>query len=275
MPLESLPANTRDAIHIPDHNHCLHLTGHLHRPIVCRVAASVSLAYRTTGSVRATAKPDADAGTKCSFIAGFRVEQSPDTGILSCGMGETCIEDETSAVGGRCVVFEEDAVVESHRRLTTCTYADGSPGTFCVGTGACTGTDTSKIGCGSCNGANACNGFYGSETNPGTIAVGEKSCIGTSACQKIYAKYPNTPVVIGDGSCVGTNACLEVYAVYSPGITIGDGSCHDNVGCKFLQGKPCMNQLANVKFIRTELNWWSVYFETICLKQEVLALTAV
>ena len=152
-------------------------------------------------------------------------------------MGEICIEDKRTAAGGRCVILKEDETTESHRQLTTCTYTDGSAETFCVGTGACTGTDTSRIGCGSCNGDNACNGIYGSSANPGTVTIGERSCIGTNACQKIYAKDPNTPVLIGDGSCIGTNACLEVYAVYNPGITIGDGSCHDNVGCKFLQGK--------------------------------------
>ena len=192
------------------------------------VAASVSFAYKKAGSIRAVAKPNLV--TECTFTNGFKVEQAPNTGILSCGMGETCIEDETSSKGGRCVILEEGAVVESHRHLLACTYKDGSSGTFCTGTDACAGADANKIGCGSCKGDNACNGF------DGNITVGEKSCLGTSACQNIYANV-SMYVLIGHGSCVGTYACSEVYSVYSPGINIGDASCHDNKGCMLLQGK--------------------------------------
>jgi hypothetical protein len=133
------------------------------------------------------------------------------------------------------VGLEEAVAAESHRRLTACTYVGGGSGTKCVGTNACSGLDESKVGCGSCIGTNACAGFYGN----GTLTIGEKSCIGDNSCQKIYAKDSVSPVVIGDGSCLngtGKQACYNVYAAYEGGITVGNGSCHDNVGCKYLQG---------------------------------------
>ncbi len=43
----------------------------------------------------------------------------------------------------------------------TCTMSNGSPGTKCDGTSACDGVDPEKVGCGSCNGSYACNGFGG------------------------------------------------------------------------------------------------------------------
>ena len=45
---------------------------------------------------------------------------------------------------------------EGRRQLEACQFADGKPGTKCVGANACAQIDLSKIGCGSCNGANAC-----------------------------------------------------------------------------------------------------------------------
>ena len=203
------------------------------------VAASVSLAYKRTGSVRAAAK--SQQGAECSFSNGIQVDSSPDTGILSCGRGETCVEDTTSAAGGRCV-RQEGVAVESHRHLAeACTYSDGTSGTKCVGTNACTGLDTANVGCGSCIGTDACSGFYGT----GSLTIGEGSCIGDKSCNKIYSKDIG-PVVIGDGSCLnngGADACYNTYAEYDGGITIGDGSCHDNVGCKFLQGKSWVDLL--------------------------------
>jgi hypothetical protein len=43
----------------------------------------------------------------------------------------------------------------------TCTMSNGSPGTKCDGTSACARMDPEKVGCGSCNGYYACDGFGG------------------------------------------------------------------------------------------------------------------
>ena len=164
------------------------------------LAASVSYAYDNTGSIRAAKKPK---GTECSFVNGFKANQFTDTGILGCSLGEICIEDQTSSAGGRCV--KEDAFVDVHRHLETCTYSNGTSGTKCVGTSACdSSVDTDKVGCGSCIGNKACGSWTGD-------------------------------VTIGEGSCLGNEACYDMTAA-SP-IAIADGSCHDNVACKYNRGK--------------------------------------
>lgn len=172
--------------------------------------------------------------------------------------------------------LEEAVAAESHRRLVTaCTYVGGGSGTKCVGTNACTGLDESKVGCGSCIGTDACSGFYGS----GTLTIGEKSCIGDNSCKNIYAKDSGSPVVIGDGSCLNNNeadACYNVYAAYEGGITVGNGSCHDNVGCKYLQGKSFVNRLVCVHSTPHQTNIALFFYESyVQFEQEVLAPTAV
>jgi hypothetical protein len=168
------------------------------------VSAKVAgLSHETSGSIRAASKPQ---GAECSFLNGFKVQGSnADTGILICGNGETCVEDDTSSAGGRCVLLEEEVAVESHRELVAvaCTYLNGTSGIKCDGLKACTGIDQSKVGCGSCNGPSACLGWFGD------ITVGENSCRGPEACRDMYTL---------------TN------------ITVGDNSCHDNVACKYVQG---------------------------------------
>ena len=67
---------------------------------------------------------------------------------------------------------------EGRRQLEACQFADGKPGTKCVGANACAQIDLSKIGCGSCNGANAC--LFPVITDK--VSVGENSCNGFEAC---------------------------------------------------------------------------------------------
>jgi hypothetical protein len=111
-------------------------------------AANVGLAYEQSGSIRAASKTKS---TECSFVNGFTVQKASDTGILECGMGETCVEDKTSSAGGRCVALEDEALVDSQRKLeTSCTYKNGTTGVKCTN---CDGTvDLNKVGCGSCIG---------------------------------------------------------------------------------------------------------------------------
>ena len=68
-------------------------------------------------------------------------------GILRCGSGEVCVEDEASSLGGICQ--KEELTDENHRHLTACTYTNGTAGTKCVGTSACGGVDPNNVGCGS------------------------------------------------------------------------------------------------------------------------------
>lgn len=195
------------------------------------VAASVSVAYSepSTGSLRATAMSK---GAECSFLNGFKVQASPDMGIL-CGVGETCVEDKTSSTGGRCVDFAQEKVLaEKHRELASCNFRNGTSGTKCDGMFSCYGiTDLTKIGCGSCIGGFACAGVTGT--------VGEGSCIGASrtTTKTCYTAAGMGTVNIGDGSCVGNQACYKIDTTRLGSITIGNGSCHDNVACKYLEGK--------------------------------------
>jgi hypothetical protein len=157
------------------------------------VTASMSVAYRepNTGSLRATAT---SRGAECSFLNGFKVQASPDMGIL-CSVGETCVEDKTSSTGGRCVDFaKEKAIAEKHRELADCEFLNGTQGTKCDLPTSCYNADRSKIGCGLCISAFACYGVKGT--------VGEGSCIGANTC---YTEDGNQ-VTIGDGSCLGDQA---------------------------------------------------------------------
>jgi hypothetical protein len=83
-----------------------------------QVVARVSYAYDEsvnayTGSPRAASKTQ---GTECSFVNAFKVEEAHvDTGLLGCGRGLTCVEDETSYLGGRCDVLMDDEMnIEAH-----------------------------------------------------------------------------------------------------------------------------------------------------------------
>lgn len=189
------------------------------------VAASVSLAYEKTGSIRAVST--ANKGAECSFVNGFKVQQRPDMGILACAPEETCVEDSSSSAGGRCVVLEDEFAIEAHRELAACTFANGTDGVKCQGVNACNGADTTKIGCGSCNGQKACNSWNKAFT------VGEGSCVGASAC---YGFYSTADITIGSGSCVGKEACAYLYNL-GTAITVGSGSCLDNVACKYMRGE--------------------------------------
>ena len=179
-----------------------------------QVVASVNFAYDESinaysGSIRAARKTR---GTECSFVNAFKVDKTlVDTGILECGSGLTCVEDETSSLGGRCnVLMDMETNIESRRLLVDCTFSDGTTGTKCVGANACTGSDITKIGCGSCLGDQSCRDMYAG------VTVGENSCLGDAACHK-----------------AGHNP----YDTLTTSLTIKDGSCHDNVACKFLRGE--------------------------------------
>ena len=130
-----------------------------------------------------------------------------DIGVLGCGYGKVCVEDNTSSAGGRCIKLKYATdFAESRRQLATgCQYLNGTYGSKCVGLDACYGVDETKIGCGSCIGKYACDSMSGD------VTIEELSCIGYAAC---YA---------ASGS--------------DDPITIAGGSCRDNVACAFLKSK--------------------------------------
>lgn len=186
-------------------------------------AANVGLAYQS-GSIRAASKMRS---TECSFANGFAVQRASDTGILECGMVETCVEDKTSSAGGRCVALEDEALVDSQRKLTTaCTFKNGTAGVKCTN---CDGTvDLNKVGCGSCIGK-----FDLSLFRPPLLFV--LTCLNIGKNGKDACVSWSGDITVGEGSCVGPYACANMTATTS--IVIGDGSCHDNVACSYIKGE--------------------------------------
>ena len=63
------------------------------------VAASIIEHENSRGSVRTAAKKQ---GVECAFVDKITIRKSADMGVHSCGVGEVCVEDSTSTVGGRC-----------------------------------------------------------------------------------------------------------------------------------------------------------------------------
>lgn len=152
--------------------------------------------------------------TECLFEKGFKFDyikfdyNNADIGVLSCGYGSVCVEDNTSSIGGRCIKIKYvgDYVTSRRQLATDCQYVNGTFGRKCVGIDACYNADETKIGCGSCIGNYTCDSMSGD------VTIGEHSCIGYAACYSASS---------GSGAS----------------ITIGDGSCHDNVACAFLKSK--------------------------------------
>jgi hypothetical protein len=98
----------------------------------------------------------------------------PDVDVDKCGYHASGAPTPTKAPG------HTDAPTTTTKEV--CQFADGKPGTKCNGLDACLGiSDTSKIGCGSCNGIKACQ--YGNGTvSTDKVNVGENSCNGLTAC---------------------------------------------------------------------------------------------
>jgi hypothetical protein len=158
-------------------------------------------------------------GDECDFIDDTKTttpHHNPDmilkvdTGVLnsSCGNSGVCVKDASSSTGGRCIVTVAGTFLnsqEGRRQLIACQFADGTSGTKCNGLNACARiTDLSKIGCGSCNGNEAC-WYYNFMGKPfyADVIVGENSCNGLQACSahiKFHVGKHNRNVVIGKGS---------------------------------------------------------------------------
>eukprot|EP00956_Cyclotella_meneghiniana_P035659 scaffold116902_cov58-Cyclotella_meneghiniana.AAC.2 len=110
-------------------------------------------------------------GVECTVENSVIVQKSPDVGVLSCGVGEICIEDSTSSVGGRCMVLvadDEPALELQEERQLSCKKCEGNL--------ACYKVDQSRIPCGSCNGVGACYNLSND------VTIGANSCLAQWAC---------------------------------------------------------------------------------------------
>ena len=94
-----------------------------------------------------------------------------------------------------------DAPTALTTKASNCQFADGTPGTKCDGVDACAGIDNlSHVGCGSCNGKEAC--YFSSSYGTEKVFVEENSCNGLQACTSHIidvTRRGGTPV-IGKGS---------------------------------------------------------------------------
>ena len=141
------------------------------------VAASILEHENIKGSFRtASAKKQ---GVECT-LANTADVHSPDAdlGVLSsCNVGEVCVKDSTSKIGGRCELVvsanNEAAAAEPRRELCE----------KCTGSFACQGVDQSKIGCGSCKGDYACYKLHSS------VTIGVGSCVGDYVCDFGTGKF--------------------------------------------------------------------------------------
>jgi len=171
------------------------------------------------GSIRRRAAKNQgrNSGDECTPFAN-RINarrNSPDVGVLSCNVGEICINDSASSIGGRCVAVSGDnneaALTlgsSKHRELDECTK--------CVGLYACDGiVDRSKIGCGSCNGFGACVDLASD------VTVGANSCNGNLGCVGLQ-------VSVGNNSCHDYKACYKVE-----GDDVPNNACIGNNMCQY------------------------------------------
>jgi hypothetical protein len=96
-----------------------------------------------------------------------------DVGVLSCGQGNLCLNDDTSSTGSRCFSPVKNLRRSNHTYIS-CAYLNGTAGKKCEGDWACAYVDQEQISCGSCIGYASCL------NNNATVA--ESSCRGDFSC---------------------------------------------------------------------------------------------
>ena len=192
------------------------------------------------------AAKDYNRGAECTFKDALKATNgSSDTGLLTCEEFETCIEDESSAAGGRCVDLLGEVANDATRSLEeACLKCQGA---YYV---CPPDVNLDNIGCGSCNGdfacvrlpadavvrAGSCNGDSACFYLPPDAVVGAGSCNGDSACF-----YPSAGAVVGADSCNGDHTCQFL----DTGVTIGENSCIGNVACYRFSGTVGDNSCAS------------------------------
>jgi hypothetical protein len=234
------------------------------------LAENINLDHAIAGSASVSRRSlRTETRAECSFVASPETPEKDaemDVGILinPCAEYEKCVKDETSSLGGRCVMFgAEEGFTKVHRDLSgacsgtpfpndciPCTMQNGTAGKKCDWDQACNGVDTTKVSCGSCNGPSACENAAGTigESSCNTYkaclgltaaaTIGENSCNGgTEACFEAAG-------TIGKSSCNGRGACLRLKAAG----TIGQSSCNSDYTCNYatgpIGGSSCNNDFA-------------------------------
>ncbi|KAL3805576.1 hypothetical protein HJC23_005820 [Cyclotella cryptica] len=187
---------------------------------------NVNLAHDHSKAHFLRAAPKND-GAECSFVNAFKVHAGVDTGILECNVEETCIEDNTSTLGGRCFMLDKEEFVDMEIPHTAsdspfltipCSFINGTSAFKCVGQDACLGVnDFDAIGCGSCIGMFSCKEVAAS-------VIGENSCNGFGACNKHEQS-------VGHNSCHGYYACGNTGTTRQNHVVVGDCLCNVRYSC--------------------------------------------
>jgi len=187
----------------------------------------------------ATAKTKTQEGEECSFVDPTLQtrEENISSHIVNCEESDTCVEDDTSSLGGRCLLNQDlvpliqaaannmkhgggECVFNDNKKVV-----DSGILTHCRETETCVKDSTSSLG-GLCVDVDesyadilverqlstACTFRNGTA---GTKCVGEYACgnfpnianIGCGSCIGYFSCYGVKDITVGEESCIGENAC--------------------------------------------------------------------
>ena len=189
----------------------------------------------------ATAKTKTQEGEECSFVdptLQTREENISSHIIVNCEESDTCVEDDTSSLGGRCLL-NQDLVAAIQAAANNmkhgggeCVFNDNNEAvdsgilTRCRETETCVKDSTSSLG-GLCVDNDEAYADIRVERQLSTACTfrngtaGTK-CVGTKACDN------GTNITkISCGSCIGYQSCIGMSSV----ITVGEESCIGEYAC--------------------------------------------
>jgi hypothetical protein len=188
----------------------------------------------------ATAKTKTQEGEECSFVDPTLQtrEENISSHIVNCEESDTCVEDDTSSLGGRCLLNQDlvaaiqaaannmkhgggecffndnNKVVDSGilarcRETETCVKdLTSSLGGFCVDNDEAYADILVErqlsTACTFSNGTlgTKCVGDQACFFGPNIAKIGCGSCIGGFSCQ-----YMKPEITVGERSCIGSSAC--------------------------------------------------------------------
>ena len=188
----------------------------------------------------ATAKTKTQEGEECSFVdptLQTREENISSHIIVNCEESDTCVEDDTSSLGGRCLL-NQDLVAAIQAAANNmkhgggeCVFNDNNEAvdsgilTHCGETETCVKDSTSSLG-GLCVDVNEAYAAILVERQLSTACTFRNGtagmkCVGSGAC------YNTNIAKIGCGGCIGDLACYKM----SSGFTVGEESCIGRFAC--------------------------------------------
>jgi hypothetical protein len=190
----------------------------------------------------ATAKTKTQEGEECSFVdptLQTREDNISSHIIVNCEESDTCVEDDTSSLGGRCLLNQDlvAAIQAAAKNMKhggeECFFNDNNKvvdsGILirCRETETCVKDSTSSLG-GLCVDVDEAYADILVERQLSTACTfrngtaGTK-CVGSNACGGANIAK------IGCGSCIGDYSCYDM----SSDITVGEESCIGSIACAY------------------------------------------